>query len=500
MSDLRSQVRRALPWSFTAAALQIALSLVSMVLLVRYLDPAEYGIWALFGALPVTVNLVTSFGWVEFIIRFVPGLRGAEEVGRAVWPIVFRQTVLAVVISGLLVLGFDLYEARFGLAGYWLHLVVIQAAVVANRGTLYLTTAMNARFMQREVVLRTFPAQALQLALTALGIHWREEFLFFVIVAASVAVANLLAAAWVFARRYPSPGLRALAAGVQEDREQVSYRRISFVNEWGVNFLSTDIARFIVSYFSDNVEVAIYAVATTIVSRLQFFLPIPMLKSVTGATFYTRYEQTGDPAELQRMFRFLYDTNSLVSLGLLVVFLAGGRELLALVFRTTYEGAFAPVVILLGFLILHFMPLGMVVRALKRPESLIYSKIAVVLNVALGVPLVIHYGATGMAVATAVSVAFKNMVLLFFVRRLIAFRMPWRALSRGGLAAAIAVGVGRALDPWLPLLADIALAGLVYVAVIRVLRPLEPDDQALLGHVAPGPIGRLVPWILGRPA
>ncbi|MEB2345947.1 MAG: polysaccharide biosynthesis C-terminal domain-containing protein [Deltaproteobacteria bacterium] len=500
MSELRRNVRRALPWSFTAAALQILLSLVSMVLLVRYLDPKEYGIWALFGALPVTVNLVTSFGWVEFIIRFVPGLDDAGEVGRTVWPIVFRQMILAVAVSGLLVLGFDLYQARFGLEGYWLHLVVIQGAVIANRGTLYLTTAMNARFLQREVVLRTFPAQVLQLAVTALGIYWREDFLFFVILAACVAAGNLAAAAWVFGRQYPAPGLRKLAAGVDEDREQTSYRRLSFVNEWGVNFLSTDIARFIVSYFSDNVQVAIYAVATTIVSRLQFFLPIPMLKSVTGATFYTRYEQTGDPVELQRMFRFLYDTNSLVSLGLLVAFLTGGRELLAFVFHTTYGDAFTPVVILLAFLILHFMPLGMVVRALKRPESLIYSKVAVLLNVALGVPLVIHYGATGMAVATAVSVAFKNMVLLFFVRRLIAFRMPWRALSRGGLAAAAAVLVGRALDPWLPLLAEIALAGLVYVGAIRVLRPLEPADQVLLGEVAPGPIGRLVPWILGRPA
>lgn len=498
-SDLRAHVRRALPWSFVAGALQIILSLVSMVLLVRYLDPAEYGVWALLGALPTTVNLVISFGFIEYVIRFVPGLRGADEVGRVVWPIVFRQMLLAIVVSGILIGSFDLYATRFDLAGYWLPIVVIQVAVVANLGTLYLTSGMNARFMQREVVLRTFPAQVLQILLTVVGIATQQAFLFFVIMASFVASANFIAAAWVFGHRYPIPRWRRLVAGVEQSREEVSYRRISYVNEWGVNFLSTDVARYIVSAFSNNVEVAIYAVATTIVSRLQFFLPIPMLKSITSAIFYSRYEETGNPEELHRMFRFLFDVNSLVSLALLVAFLAGGRDLLKIVFRSTYVDAYFPVLILLGFLILHFMPLGMVVRALKRPEILIYSKAAVVLNIALGIPLVMSYGATGMALATAVSVGVKNMILLLFVCRIIPFRMPWRALSRGGTAALMAVSAGYILEPLLPLVGNLALAGLVYLAGIRLMQPLEPSDHALLLEIAPGPVGRIAPWILGRP-
>jgi O-antigen/teichoic acid export membrane protein len=496
--DLRRKVRRSLPWSVAAGALQLVLSLVSMVLLVRYLEPAEYGVWAMLGALPATINLVISFGYVEFLIRFVPGIDDPGEVGRVVWSVVFRRMLLSIVVSGLLLITFDLYAARFDLSSYWPHMVVIQVAGVFNLGTLYLTAGMNARFMQRDVVLRTFPAQVLQVLLTLTGILAHQTLLFFVVVAAAVSVLNFAAGSWSFRQRYPMPKMRSLVARLHEGDEQTRYRRLSYIDEWGVSFLSTDISRYLVSYFSNNVEVAIYAVATTIVARLQFFLPLMMLLPLASASFYSRFEQTGDPAELRRMFRFLYDVNNVVSLSLLVAFASGGEELLAVVFRSTYAAAFAPVLILLGFLVLNLMPLGMVVKAIKRPEILIYSKAAVLLNIALGVPLVIHYGATGMAVATAISVAAKNGIMFLFLRRIIGLRIPWRALLRSGAAALVAIAVGRGIAPWLPLAADLALALLVYLVGIRMLRPLDPADRTLLGEMLPGSAGRFLPWVLGR--
>jgi len=494
---LRHKVRRSLPWSVAAGGIQIALSLLSMVLLVRYLEPREYGVWSILAALSTMVNLFASFGFAEFIMRFVPAIESASEVARTVWSIIVRRMALAALVSIVLIASFDLYAPRFELTEYRTHFAIFQITVLFGLGLIYLQYAMNARFMQRELVLLAFPVQLALVSLTLLGIRRREQLLYFVVVTTAVTAANFALSAYVFARRYP-PSLGTLVAPVPQTAEQMRYRRLSYVDEFGVNFLSTDIARYLVSYFSNNVEVAIYSVATTIVARLQFFLPGSMLKSLTDATFYSRYEQTRDPADLARMFRLLYGTNTVASFLFVAAFLPFGRELLELVFRDAYAAAYAPVLILLLFLVLHFMPVGLVVKALQRPEVLIYSKAAVVLNVALGIPLASRYGATGMVVATALSVALKNAIMLGFVRREMTLPLPWRATLRSALAAAIAAGVALAAKPWLPLPVGLALTCGVYAAAVRLLQPLDARERALLAAMLPSAARPLLPWVLGR--
>jgi O-antigen/teichoic acid export membrane protein len=222
-----------------------------------------------------------------------------------------------------------------------------------------------------------------------------------------------------------------------------------------------------------------------------------MLKPLADATFYTRYEQTRDPAELERMFRLLYGANTVASFGFVAVFLPFGRELLALVFRDAYAAAYVPVLILLLFLVLHFMPVGMVVKALRRPEVLIYSKAAVVLNVALGIPLAARYGATGMVVATAVSVAAKNAIMVGFVRREMPLPLPWRATLRSALAAVAAGALGAALRPHLPLPVGLVLSCAAYAAAVRLLQPLDAEERGRLAVLLPARSRPLLRRVLG---
>jgi O-antigen/teichoic acid export membrane protein len=500
-ASLRHKVRRSLPWSVAAGALQIALSLLSMVLLVRYLEPQEYGVWSILAALSTVVNLFASFGFGEFVIRFVPGIEQASDVARTIWSVVARRMALATLASVVLVATFGFYAARFELTAYGLHFAIYQLVVIFGLGSLYLQYAMNARFMQRELVLRAIPTQMTLIGLTLFGIWRRETLLYFVIVTSAVTVASFALNAYIVGRRY-RPSWAALFGPVPQTPAQVRYRRLSYLDEFGVNFLSTDIARYLVSYFSNNVEVAIYSVATTIVARLQLFLPGWMLKSLTDAAFYSRYEQTGDPADLARMFRLLYGVNTVASFAFVAAFFPFGRELLELVFREAYGAAYAPVLILLLFLVLHFMPVGLVAKALQRPEILIYSKVAVLLNIGLGIPLTIRYGATGMVLATALSVALKNAIMLVLVRRDMKLPLPWRATLRSALAASVAGGIALVAKPWLPppvaLPVGLVVACAVYAVAVRVLQPLDAEDRAILAAMVPAAAHPFLRRVLGR--
>jgi O-antigen/teichoic acid export membrane protein len=48
-------------------------------------------------------------------------------------------------------------------------------------------------------------------------------------------------------------------------------------------------------------------------------------------------------------------------------------------------------------------PYGLVAQTLRRPQLLIYSKVGVVVNLGLGLPLSYQFGASGMAIAAALS-------------------------------------------------------------------------------------------------
>lgn len=87
--------------------------------------------------------------------------------------------------------------------------------------------------------------------------------------------------------------------------------------------------------------------------------------------------------------------------------------------------------------------------------------------------------------------------MLAFLRRAIDLRMPWRATIRAALAAMLTAVIGLQLAPYLPLAAELFLAGLLYIGFIRVLRPLHPADRLLVADMLP--MGRaILPWVLGR--
>ena len=109
-------------------------------------------------------------------------------------------------------------------------------------------------------------------------------------------------------------------------------------------------------------------------------------------------------------------------------------------FREDYGASYLPAVILLAALAAFSMPIGLVAQTLRRPRLLVYSRAAVLLQVAVAVPLVKSHGAIGMAVAVAIGELLKNLLVFFMLRREFAIRYPWASTLRFFLAgAAVAI-------------------------------------------------------------
>ena len=219
---------------------------------------------------------------------------------------------------------------------------------------------------------------------------------------------------------------------------------------------------------------------------------------MTTVLFFRRYEETGTISEVNRMFHLLLKLNRILTTAFLVLFIPLGYEVIVWIFRADYGPAYFPVVALLIGIGLFGMPIGLVAQALKRPQWLVYSKLAVFLNVGLGIPLAIHYGALGMASAMALSELMKNLIVYVLLRREFPISYPWLSTLQFAFS-----GISVALLLWLlkgsvHFLIAGGIGTLAWLAAIRLFRILSSEDRELLSGVAPERFRRGLQLLLGN--
>ncbi|MBW2229521.1 MAG: oligosaccharide flippase family protein, partial [Deltaproteobacteria bacterium] len=296
-ASLKSRVQVAVPWSIASVMSRMLISLLGVILLVRYLAPAEYGIWVLLLAMTGVVKLLVSLGYDHFFARFVPGLRERSDVSMMVWPIFIRLVLRAIIACGFVLAAFPLYSPRFGLEGSFELVLVYQIAIVSAIGSIFIVLAFSARFLQREVLILTVPHQVLMVAATALGIWLELDLLYFVAMSSVLGALNLLVSVAFFRAEFRLPPLRSWFRPRPQSDAERKFRRASYVSEYGVTFLNTEVDRYLIAALSNRVDVAIYALATNIVERLRLVLPTQLFRPLMEATFYRRFEETGDRSE-----------------------------------------------------------------------------------------------------------------------------------------------------------------------------------------------------------
>ena len=182
----------------------------------------------------------------------------------------------------------------------------------------------------------------------------------------------------------------------------------------------------------------------------------------------------------------------------LALFIPVGYEVTVWVFKAEYGPAYLPIVILLVGMGLFAMPIGLVAQALKRPKWLVYSQLAVIVNVGLGIPATLYWGALGMAGATALSQLTKNVIVFLLLRREFPVRYPWLATLRFGLAGTCVAVLIAWLNSVMPFLLAGALGAIAWLGALRLFRVLDQDERQLLISMVPARLQPATSWLIGH--
>jgi O-antigen/teichoic acid export membrane protein len=302
---------------------------------------------------------------------------------------------------------------------------------------------------------------------------------------------------WAAIRYLGRPRLQDLRVRHREQPEELAYRRASFVDDLGHMLLSADFSRLILAAFAGSYQVAIYSVASSIADRLRALIPLEVFRPLVTVTFFKRFEETGTTEEVNRIFQFMFSVNRIVTTAFLVLFIPLGQQVLVWLFREDYGASYLPVVLLLTALAAFSMPIGLVAQTLRRPRLLVYSKLAVLLQVGVAIPLVENYGASGMAVAVALGELVKNLIVFFMLRREFQIQYPWPSTLRFFLAGAVVA----AFLWWIQGSVNVFLAGaagcVAWLLSLRVFSVLNSDEKALIRNIAPDRFAEPVRLLLG---
>ncbi len=482
---LRESARRGVPYTAVSGLLQIVFALVGMLLLVRYLEPDTYGVWVILVGLAGPLVLMFSLGQLHALLRFMPALERAEDRRELLWRVAIRRT--AVVALGVIVLfvAYPLFAERFGIEGRRPVLAILMPGFVALAANEYLIAALNVAFRQREIFVATISQQIVFVGGIALGIVFEQDLGYFAVVfslAASLQTGISFAAC---VRHYGGPQARDLHGPLAEAAGQRRYRLTSYVDDVGTMLLSSPVNRLLLAGLASTGEVAIFAVASNIVDRLLALQPIQVFRPIATVSLFARYEQSGDIKDVNRMFRFILGVDRSVTMLFVVLFLPLGEPLLSFVFRPDYAASYAPAAVLIATTALFTMPAGMVAQTLKRPQALVWSKLAVLINLGLGIPLTLRYGALGMATASAISSLVRNAIVYFVLRLEFDLRFPWSTLGRYVAAGATSMVIIEGLERVVPLLVAGSIGLVVYAISLRLFAVLDVSERAMLVSLLP---------------
>ncbi|ANH40149.1 Polysaccharide biosynthesis protein [Nocardioides dokdonensis FR1436] len=228
-------------------------------------------------------------------------------------------------------------------------------------------------------------------------------------------------------------------------------------------------------------EVAVYSVAYRLLETVLFvtyainYAVLPVLSATDSST--TRrlgYERAVAVAA------FVY-------LPFVVVSLVEGRAVIDLLFGASYAAAAAPVLAWLApapmFLAMASFATSVLLALQRTRVMLLASSAALLINLVLNLVLIPQFGAVGAAAATTFAYLVQVLVVLTGLSRLGERPALLTPLTSAGVAAVVLLAA-LVLSP-LPLLVELALGGVVYLAVWLVLvRRLAPEQlQVVMGLV-----------------
>lgn len=446
MESLKRRLLSGSAWAFAGRIATAFTAFASTALLARLLSPGDFGVYLLAFSVVSVGALVGALGLDHAVVRLVAESVGLNQLGRA------RRVLGKVLVLGLLgALGVGvLYMLVGGVVGrYVFHAPALAAVTGLVAGWMALTALQQLlagafRSLHDIRLASVFYSLAAGALLTvSLAVVWllmgRATLVTVLLLTVGSGFASAMLASWLLYRKMAS-----LPSGGATDR----VARFGGILGMAWPLLSINVLWFalgqgqvdlwIVGAFRPQHEAAIFGAAAR--AAILVGMPALVFNAVVSPLIVEMYAQ-GKKRELERALRVTTTLAAIPAFLTMVAFISLGAPIMGFLFGDYYrEGATILALLSVGqFVNVWVGPCG---QALMMTEhqglALAITVAGGLLMIVLGVGAVGPYGATGVAVATAVGIAVTNMAYWLGARYKVGL---WTHPKRIGLSALIRDGI-----------------------------------------------------------
>jgi O-antigen/teichoic acid export membrane protein len=430
------------------------------VVLVRVLDPTEFGTYKQLFLVYATLYGIAPLGMAECLYYFLP--LDQARAGRCV-----ANSVLGLLATGLLclvllvVVGPTLADGM-GNPSFAAHMVLLGLFVTLTMMSAVTEIVMITRHRHRLSAIVYTASDAMRaLCLIVPALIWRDVQ---AVMVGAVAFACVRALGTIAYLR--TELARELRPDLPMLRKQLAYA-LPFAAAVSLEIGQGSLHQFVVAHSFDPATFAVYSVGC---------LQIPLVDFVAtgaGSVLMVKMAERSGPAEQSARLELWYEAvRKLAGLlvPLVVLLLVAGRELIMFLFTERFAAS-VPIFLIFSLTIAFAaLPTDSALRSFGQTGVLLRMNVARLLVVAGAIlPLLAGFGLPGAALAVVLGTVVVKSIALAYLRRLLnvgfARLLPWRdiatALVVAGASGALAWGAKSVVTG--SVFASMTAAGVVFV-------------------------------------
>ncbi|TLX75653.1 hypothetical protein E9993_08830 [Labilibacter sediminis] len=426
-------------WVYAGKIITQLLGLLATVLVIRKLPVDLYGTYLFIFGLFFVYQLFITSPLKNLILRFIPELiekKNYASVKKLLTISVLLSYSLITCFSFLLYVFHDRFALFFNIDNFELHLIAFLIFVYCY-ALKVLSESIISSFLkhkisaQANVAVVIFRAASYLILLKYINVN-----VLLYIEAVGALIYTSIAGYGIFNvfkkwRLIPSENANAFDVKKRVRR----FYLLSFFSELGYGIIGRTSDHYIIAAMSSPFYVGLYGFALKIFEVFYKVLPFREFESVLKPVFFKRFSKSGNPVELNEFYTFTLKVLLPLFMLPFLYFSLFGKGIIIYVFEAKYLPAFwVTCITLFGILINGvFYPLNFVIQLKERIEINLYSRIVVVFSIVAGIYFMKLFGIVGVATATMLGELFKNLFMLYMLKRYVVIKYSKIMLIRYGL-------------------------------------------------------------------
>lgn len=473
-----------------------------LLLLVRVLTPAEYGIYIALLALLEITQLASNLGLFASAWRYVPELHSKNQ-GHALYRLLTQ--LCAIRLITLLMATAAIYLCSqwiinlIGLSGQELALTLYLVVIISEGYSRYLDILFDSLLLQAYSQISILFRNSLRLIGLVYFMYISQSDLSLILWVKIEIVASSMGAIFSSTQLFMHASKNKLTATDSNYQHSIFHKYFSFA---GPSYLSQivfliygpDTAKLIITKILGAASVGAFGFAAAFIAMLQRYMPVFLLIGMVRPLFVAAQLQADKEARLNQLSNMILKLNLFILGPMLAYFLVSGNTLTTLLSGGKFPDAGGLMIAFILLLIIQTWNaiLSLLAIAAENGFSVLNGTILGLLGLGLGLYLLPTYGIYGLSTGLITSELLRCIYMdKALSTRGVKVNWDWKGIAKILLSSILPVVVVGSLSnlidksDYVFLSINFVMISLLFLVFAYFLKPFTAEEHGIINRILP---------------